>query len=333
MSSSRSLGHAEIRRGLAVDVVVVRVERDVGRRRARERLEHLRRAAGRVLVQVQPQPVAGRRGPVIRVWLTAPSQRSTARARVSPSASASARTVGARRAQAGLRHALHRDDADEVGGVQPAAEPGGAAGRQHVIRTDRVVASHLRGVLADEDGAGACRLPRPSSRRRRRGARGPCGWPARWRPRAMRVTMMPPCDASESGAGPLAGICASTSRAHCCCQPALPRDEDGARVGIVLGLRNEIGGEPRRAGRCPREPESRSVRPACRSRLRSRRSVFAAATYLLPGPDDAIDARDRTACRTRARQSPARRRAGTAVSRRQPPRRPARPARDAGRRR
>ena len=53
-SSRRSSWHAEIRRGLAVDRVVVGVERDVGRRELRERLEHLRRAAGRVLVQVEP---------------------------------------------------------------------------------------------------------------------------------------------------------------------------------------------------------------------------------------------------------------------------------------
>ena len=63
-----------------------------------------------------------------------------------------------------------------------------------------------------------------------------------------------------------------------------------------------------------------------------RRSVFAAATQRLPGPHDLVDARNRRRCRMRARQSPARRRAGTAVSRRASRAQPGRPARDADRR-
>ena len=49
------LRHAQVARRVAIDVVVVRIEREVSRREARDCLEHLRRAAGGVLVQVETQ--------------------------------------------------------------------------------------------------------------------------------------------------------------------------------------------------------------------------------------------------------------------------------------
>ena len=89
----RRLGHAEVLRGLAIHGVVVRIERDVVAAERAKRLEHLRRAPGGVLVQVQPQRAGG--GDWVLICLAhTPLTIIDCACAVSPSASARVRTVG-----------------------------------------------------------------------------------------------------------------------------------------------------------------------------------------------------------------------------------------------
>ena len=62
-------------------------------------------------------------------------------------------------------------------------------------------------------------------------------------------TMMPPCRAIDCRAGPVAGICRVDFAGDALGEPPAGRDEDRARIGIVLGLREQIGGDPRRRSR------------------------------------------------------------------------------------
>ena len=81
-------------------------------------------------------------------------------------------------------------------------------------------------------------------------------------------------------------------------------DEHDRRVGAVLGLDQQVGGEAHRVGACRRRSRrSRSGRAASSWRRRSAasrpgRSVTAGE----PGPDDLAHLGDRLACRTRARR-------------------------------
>ncbi len=90
------LGNSQVRRGLAVDDVVVGIARDIGGAERGQRLEHLRRAARGVFVEVQSQSVAGRRGAVV-AFAHGTLTRMDASCETRPSARASVRTVGARR--------------------------------------------------------------------------------------------------------------------------------------------------------------------------------------------------------------------------------------------
>ncbi len=90
------LGHTQVRRGLAVDDVVVGIARDIGGAERGQRLEHLRRAARGVFVEVQSQPVTRRRGAAI-AFAHGTLTRMDASCETRPSARASVRTVGARR--------------------------------------------------------------------------------------------------------------------------------------------------------------------------------------------------------------------------------------------
>ena len=67
VSSSQSAGDAQPRRARRNRVVVVRIDRDVLPRQRVQRREHGGRAAGRVLVQVQPQPGRRRQDPLVFV--------------------------------------------------------------------------------------------------------------------------------------------------------------------------------------------------------------------------------------------------------------------------
>ena len=181
VSATRSGATPRYSRARARRGRVGRIEPDLVGPQRRERLEHARRAAAGVLVLVQPQAVVelGR-------LLVASSDRLTRQAHLDRCGvrgqSFGARERHDRRRQpreARRRHALHRHHAHEVGRAQAAAEARGAGGRQHVVRAGRVVAGRLRGVRADEDGAGGQRPPRRATRGRRRDAPARCGWRAR----------------------------------------------------------------------------------------------------------------------------------------------------------
>ena len=203
----------------------VGIERQPLGREAADGLHHLRRAAARVLVQMQPQsrPEIGhsldrhqlsvtlgserpalsesgvrvrrrRRKPAGLKLVASPVRASIDRAWPSrPSARASVVIVSAMARRPRSGHALHRDQLHEVGGVQPAAIARGAGGGQHVVRADGVVAGHLRGPRADEDGAGVHDRARRSRRTRPPGARRRRRWPGPWLRSCDVATMMPPC--------------------------------------------------------------------------------------------------------------------------------------------
>ena len=157
----RRLGHAEVLRRLAIHGVVVRIERDVVAAERAQRLDHLRRAPGGVLVQVQPQGARGGDWVLIRLAHTPLTIMDCACA-VSPSASARARTVGPSALSPAAVTRWTETTRTKSAACKPTAKARGAAGRQHVVRPDGVVARHLRGVPADEDRTGA------RDRRRRR---------------------------------------------------------------------------------------------------------------------------------------------------------------------
>ena len=98
-------------------------------------------------------------------------------------------------------------------------------------------------------------------------------------------------------------------------EPAARRDQDRARVGIVLGLRDRSAAI--HAGRPVDETTAISLGPAKKSIAQSARHVrFRRSDVRVAGPDDLVDAGDRAPCRRPARRSRARRRSGTAASRR-----------------
>ena len=137
--------HTEVRRRLAFDVGVVGIERDVlagqllNARRARAASSRPCSRSGAAAGRPERRRAAGIR----RSWHPRLDGSGVADR---PSAVASATTVGAMARRPRAREALHRDDAHEVRRAQAAAEPRRVAGRQHVVRADRVVARDLRGV-------------------------------------------------------------------------------------------------------------------------------------------------------------------------------------------
>ena len=167
------------------------------------------------------------------------------RARVSPSAVARSMTLGADAREAAPWSArctvicLH-----EVGGRQPAAHARGAGGRQHVVRADGVVAGHLRRPRADEQRAGAC-APAP-----------PCASSSTTRCSAARLVgqvdrllqRRGDDDAAVRAERRARRAVRGHARRHrardALGQRPARRDQHRARVGIVLGLRDEVGGNP-----------------------------------------------------------------------------------------
>ena len=182
----------------AIGLAVVRIGRGLGGRDGVHRLERRRRAAGGVLVQVQPKARAALGRAFVQVAHRQRSRMESAWA-CRPSASASAMMVGARARSPCSVRCWREVDAHEIRGRQSAAEPRGAGGRQHVIRSGRVVARRLRAPGADE------RRPRPDARRglrlvadevfgrepvRQRHGLGARSGPRRWR-RGGRATRAP----------------------------------------------------------------------------------------------------------------------------------------------
>ena len=234
---------------------------------------------------------------------------------VSPSAVARSMTRRPMRRSPARRQALHGDLADEVGGRQAAADARGAGGRQHVVRADRVVAGDLRRPRADEQRAGAPHLRRHAGHRPRPDARAPRRWPESIASAIERVTMMPPCARSEARAGPSPASRASTCAATRVGERAARRDQHRARVGVVLGLRDQIGGDPRR------RPARRDDDDLGRAGVEVDAAVggdqrLGGGDVAVAGPDDLVDARHRPRCRRRAPRSRARRRRGTGATRR-----------------
>ena len=72
----------------------------------------------------------------------------------SPSARAIAEVPGVKRRAASGDISHHRAHGDVIGRAEPAREPGGAGGRQHVVRRDPVVAEGHRGPRTEEHRAG-----------------------------------------------------------------------------------------------------------------------------------------------------------------------------------
>jgi hypothetical protein len=56
--------------------------------------------------------------------------------------------------ESSARHPLNGRHAHEIGGMKASTKPGGAIGRQHVIRADGVIARDLGRVRADENRTG-----------------------------------------------------------------------------------------------------------------------------------------------------------------------------------
>ena len=173
---------------------------------------------------------------------------------------------------------------DEVGGAQAAARAGGAAGRQHVVRAGDVVAA----------APARCSRPTNTVPARVSGAATPsvsqttCSGAMRSQSAiasAMsRVDDDPavPCERLRGRA--FVGICRSTLRRHRGGEARGRRQQNRARVGVVLGLRDEVRGDP--VGAAGRRDDHDLARAGEESRSRSRptTSAFAAATYALPGP-------------------------------------------------
>ena len=140
---------------------------------------------------------------------------------------------------------LNRRHADEVGGAQAAACRGGAAGWQHVIRAGHVVAASLRAQRADEDGAGTGQ----AAGRRGAVAHDVFGCQA-LRQRDRTVEGLRHDDAAvvtkrgrrRAGRGQLA-VDLFRNRQR---QAHHRREQDRPGIRIVLGLGDQIGGNPRR---------------------------------------------------------------------------------------
>ena len=127
--------------------------------------------------------------------------------------------------------------------------------------------------------------------------------------------MMPPCARATRAPGRRRASAASTARATRAASARLGVIENGARVGVVLGLRDEIRGDP--ASRTSRRDDDDLGRAGVEidaavggdERLRGRDVAVARA-------DDLVHARHRLRCRRPARRSHVRRRRGTAARRR-----------------
>ena len=155
---------AEVRGAFARERRVVRIVGDVFGRDLPDRVDDGLRTSTGVLVHVQPQRTCpiGRTRYVIVATPTrlpssgaGPSRTSIDRACASsPSSRASVVTVGARFSQPLPRHSLNRRHAHEICCVKASTESRRAVGRQHVVRSDGVVARDLCGVRSHENRPG-----------------------------------------------------------------------------------------------------------------------------------------------------------------------------------
>ena len=245
-----------------------RSPRRIGDERA-ERLDHRRRAAAGVLVEVQAQALA-EIGPrwywlVIACRLPSPRRRlrpsrrrqphrrSTRACAVRPSASASAidrrrQPAQPRRVTASARSTTRTKSA----ALQAAAEARRAAGRQHVVRAGGVVAGRLRRPRADEDRAGRRRsraalaavVDHQVLRRHAVGER-------RSTRAASRVTTMPPRRAQRRlRAGPVGRRCARPPRRTRVASRLLDVISTARASGSCSACAMQVGGDPRGAAAC-----------------------------------------------------------------------------------
>ena len=193
--------------------------------------------------------------------------------------------------QPGARDTLHGDLPDEISGGQSSADTRRTSRRQHVIRADRVVTGDLRRPTADEQRAHAFDL------RRRRfivddHVFGRCGVSERdrfgLRPRHDDAAMSLHRQASRA----IGRHSSRDFRGDLRRELAVGCDENCARIGIVLGLCDQIGRDPGRvAVRRQQQNLARAgveVDSTVRGDERLRRRDPAIA-----GPDDLVHARHR----------------------------------------
>ena len=210
------------------------------------------------------------------------------------------------------RGALH-----EVEHRQAGREARRARGRQHVVGAADIVADRLRRVAAEEDRAGIADAA-TGSLRRRRCASSTCSAAMRSTSGTASSRRFDDDDRAEiaparrSRLGRAAALAAARSTAASTASPnaGVVGDQDRLRRRVVLGLRQQVGGDPVR-DRCRRRrrPALPTGRRSCRCRpcrtpaawrprhrhCRARRSWRPAGS---------------SRCRRRARRSPARRRRG-----------------------
>ena len=159
--------------------------------------------------------------------------------------------------------------------------------------------------------ASGVRRPR---RCRRPGARAPCAGRARSPRPAFASGRSRRWRRAPARAGPSAGTARDFARPPRAASLRDRRQQDRARVGIVLRLRDQVGGNPRRPARSPTR-STISLGPAWKSIAHSRDDERLRRRDIgVARPDDLVDPRDRRACRRRARRSRGRRRRGTGAS-------------------
>ena len=165
---------------------------------------------------------------------------------------------------------------------RPGGEARAARRRQHVVGAGDVIADRLGRIAAEEDGAGIADLAPPALRRRRARARDA---PARCRSTSGTASSAVAHQDDRAVASPAlardraraAGVasCALDRRRDRVGEAGIVGDEDRLRRRVVLGLRQQIGGDP--GGivvRDRRRPGSPTGRRSCRCRPCRRRGAW-----------------------------------------------------------
>ena len=281
---------AEVRRDRAGDGRVVGIERGVLAGEPRDGLHHARRAPGRVLVQVQPQPFAGIRQAF--VFEAHDNRRRTECAcAVSPSASARVMAVGAtcsspRRVRRWTERTRTKSAA--------LARRGTARRRWSAARGSTRWRSRLPPARSRARRTWRPRTPprRRPARRRTRGAPARCGRAIAMASARCRVSTMPPLRASAARAGPSSGACASTSRCTCWANRLLQVSRIARASGSCSACAIEIRGDPGGIAAAGDDDDLAragvEVDGAVGGHQRLRRRHVRVA-----GPDDLVHARDR----------------------------------------
>ena len=177
------------------------------------------------------------------------------------------------------RHFLHADAFHEIGDGKAAARARHAARRQHVIRAAGVIAERLRAPIAEENAAGGVDAVEQAVSRRRAGSNAPARSDSRSaRPPRDSARRAPRhfsrASAARDSFSASSASCRSISRGHVAAEARRSGDENRNRVGIVLGLRDQIGGDELRVAARRRKRSLRWARRACRSRNRRSRGAL-----------------------------------------------------------